>query len=106
MAGGTAASFLAGRGSNGSSTCTQVPAPGTVCTDSRPLSASTRSFEPDETRSAGYSAASVIADADHQDGVAGVELDMNNRGVSVLSRVGQRLGDHVPSDCRRGLARR
>jgi hypothetical protein len=52
-------------------------------------------FEPDETRPAGQigSAASVVAAADYQDGVGGVELDVDSRGVGVLSRVGQRLGD-------------
>jgi hypothetical protein len=40
-------------------------------------------------------AASVVADAHAQVPVTGDQLDVDNGGVRVLGRIGQRLGDHV-----------
>ena len=88
-------SFVAGIGS---SARRLVPAPGGLSRRIRPLRASTRS-EADQAGAVGEVSAAdaVVADCDAQDVVVsvGVDGDRDGRGVRVLGRVGERLGDDI-----------
>ena len=59
--------------------------------------------EPDEAGAAGGvgAAAAVVADADVQQTLAGLRLDVDDGGLRVLGRVGQRLGDRREHRLRR-----